>query len=54
MLIDGQSETFTSRASECTIGMAVGVKAVHGTFVCKSLRSGDGRYRIDFRGEYTT
>jgi hypothetical protein len=54
MLIDNQSVTFTSRASECTIGMAVGVKVVHGTFVCKKLRSGDGKHAIDMRGTYTT
>jgi len=54
MLIDNQSVTFTSRASECTIGMAVGVKVVHGTFVCKKLRSGDGKHEVDLRGTYTT
>jgi hypothetical protein len=54
MLFDNQSVTFTSRASECTIGMAVGPKAVHGTFVCKKLRSGDGRHVVDLRGTYTT
>jgi hypothetical protein len=54
MLIDGAAVTFTSKASECTIGMAVGPTAVHGTFVCKKLRSGDGRHITDFRGTYTT
>jgi len=54
MLIDNQPVTFTSRASECTIGMAVGVRAVHGTFVCKNLKSGDRHYEIDMRGDYTT
>jgi hypothetical protein len=54
MLIDNQRVTFTSRASECTIGMAVGPKAVHGTFVCKKLKSGDGKHVIDMRGTYTT
>ena len=54
MLIDNQPVTFTSRASECTIGMAVGVKVVHGTFVCKQLKSGDGKHEIDMRGTYTT
>jgi hypothetical protein len=54
MLIDHQSVTFTSRASECTIGMAVGIKVVHGTFVCKNLKSGDGKHEIDMRGTYTT
>ena len=54
MLINGQAVTFTSRAKECTIGMAVGPKAVHGTFVCKQLKSGDGKHEIDMRGTYTT
>jgi hypothetical protein len=54
MLIDGAAVTFTSKASECTIGMAVGPTAVHGTFVCKKLKSGDGRHVTDFRGNYTT
>jgi hypothetical protein len=54
MLVDGASITFTSRASECTIGMAVGPKAVHGTFVCKGLRSPDGKRTVDIRGSYTT
>ena len=54
MLADGASVTFTSKASECTIGMAVGPKAVHGTFVCKKLRSDDGRHLVDFKGSYTT
>ena len=52
MFVDGSAVTFTSRAGECTIGMAVAVKAVHGTFVCKNLKSGD--HEIDLRGSYTT
>ncbi|HTK46209.1 MAG TPA: hypothetical protein VL749_12765 [Patescibacteria group bacterium] len=52
MLLDGNLVTFTSRDSECTIGMAVAPKAVHGTIVCKKLRSGD--HVIDLRGSYTT
>jgi hypothetical protein len=54
MLIDGTSVTFTSRAAECTIGMAVGAKTVHGSITCKALKSADGKHRIDFRGAYTT
>jgi hypothetical protein len=54
MLIDNLAVTFTSRAGECTVGMAVGVKAVHGTFVCKDLKSGDGKHVVDLRGTYTT
>jgi hypothetical protein len=54
MIIYGSPVTFTSKASECTMGMAVGPRAVHGTFVCKNLKSGDGRHVADFRGNYTT
>ena len=54
MLVNGAAVTFTSRAAECTIGMAVAVKAVHGTFVCKELRSPDGKHVVDLRGSYTT
>lgn len=50
----GTAVTFTSRAAECTVGMAVGVTAVKGTFVCKKLRSPDGKHTIDIRGTYTT
>ena len=54
MLIKNQPVTFTSRDSECTVGMAVGPRAVKGTFVCKNLRSGDGKHVVDLRGTYTT
>jgi hypothetical protein len=54
MLVNGSAVTFTSRGSECTIGMAVAVKAVHGTFVCKNLASPDGKHVVDLRGSYTT
>jgi hypothetical protein len=54
MLIKNQPITFTSRDSECTVGMAVGPRAVKGTFVCKNLRSGDGKHVVDLRGTYTT
>jgi hypothetical protein len=54
MLIDNLSVTFTSRNAECTVGMAVGPKAIHGTFVCKKLKSGDGKHVIDLRGTYQT
>jgi hypothetical protein len=54
MLIKNQPVTFTSRGSECTVGMAVGPRAVKGTFVCKNLKSGDGKHVVDLRGTYTT
>jgi len=54
MIVNGSAVTFTSRGSECTIGMAVAVKSVHGTFVCKNLASPDGKHVLDLRGSYTT
>ena len=54
MLIDNHRVTFTSRGSECTVGMAVRPQAVLGTFNCKRLKSGDGKRVLDLRGSYTT
>jgi hypothetical protein len=54
MLINGAPVTFTSRAAECTVGMAVGATTVHGTFVCKELASTDGKHVVGLRGTYTT
>jgi hypothetical protein len=54
MIVNGSAVTFTSRGSECTIGMAVAVRSVHGTFVCKNLASPDGKHVLDLRGSYTT
>lgn len=52
--VAGAPVTFTSTDGECTIGMAVGAKAVNGTFVCKGLTSDDGKTTIDLRGSYRT
>lgn len=52
--VDGVPVTFTSRAAECTIGMAASVKSVNGSFVCKKLRSDDGKLVVDARGSYRT
>jgi hypothetical protein len=54
MVINGAAVTFTSQARECTIGMAVGPTAVHGSFVCKKLTSPDRKHVIDLRGTYST
>jgi hypothetical protein len=54
MLVNNVAVTFTSRDKECTIGMAVGVRAVSGSIHCKDLKSADGKHVIDFRGTYTT
>jgi len=50
----GSPVTFKSMAGECTIGMAVTIKAVNGSINCKELKSTDGRQTIDFRGSYKT
>jgi len=52
--VAGAPVTFTSTGGECTIGMAVGAKAVSGTFVCKKLASDDGKKTIDLKGSYRT
>jgi hypothetical protein len=54
ILVNGAPVTFTSDSSECTIGMAVQSKWVNGTFVCKKLRSDDGKLLVDARGAYRT
>ena len=43
-----------SNDGECVIGMAVGVRAVHGSINCKALKSDDGKHLVSFRGTYTT
>jgi hypothetical protein len=53
-VVNGAPMTFTSTDGECTIGMAVGAKAVNGTFVCKKLTSDDGSRTVDLRGSYRT
>ncbi len=53
-VVNGAPMTFTSTDGECTIGMAVGAKAVNGSFVCKKLASDDGSKTVDLRGSYRT
>jgi hypothetical protein len=52
--LDGVAVTFTSRAGECTIGMAVQPAAVSGSFSCKKLKSDDGKLIIGATGTYRT
>lgn len=54
LLVDGEAITFTSDSGECTVGMAVQPKTVSGSFVCKKLRSDDGKQTINARGTYRT
>lgn len=46
--------TFTSDSGECTVGMSVQPKTVTGSFVCKKLKSDDGKQTLDARGTYRT
>ena len=52
--VNGVSTTFSSAAAECTVGMGVQPKSVTGSFVCKKLKSADGKLEIDLRGTYRT
>ncbi|HUG30360.1 MAG TPA: hypothetical protein VMQ65_07615 [Candidatus Limnocylindria bacterium] len=54
VIVDEAQVTFTSDSGECTVGMAVQPKAVSGSFVCKKLRSDDGKQTLDARGTYRT
>lgn len=54
VVLDGAPVTFISDAGECTVGMAVQPKSVTGSFVCKKLKSDDGKRTLDARGSYRT
>lgn len=54
VLVDGAPLTFSSTAGECTVGMAVQPNSVTGSFVCKKLRSADGKLTVNVRGTYRT
>lgn len=54
LMIDGNIVTFTSDDGECTIGMAVNLKNVSGSFACRKLKSDDGTYTVGASGTYRT
>jgi hypothetical protein len=54
VLVSGAPVTFTSENGECTVGMAVQPKTVTGSFVCKKLKSPDGKLVVDAKGTYRT
>lgn len=54
VLVDGAPVTFTSRAGECTVGMAVSARSVTGSFTCKKFTSDDGQHIAGARGTYRT
>jgi len=53
-MVNGALVTFTSKAGECTVGMAIKPDSVTGSFVCKKLRSADGKLTVDASGSYRT
>ena len=52
--IDGKAVLFTSKAGECTVGMADKPSTVTGSFVCDKVKSADGKYTLGVRGTYKT
>lgn len=54
VLVGDTPVTFTSDSGECTVGMSVQPKTVTGSFVCKKLKSDDGKQTLDARGTYRT
>lgn len=54
VLVGDAPVTFTSDSGECTVGMSVQPKTVTGSFVCKKLKSEDGKQTLDARGTYRT
>lgn len=54
LMVDGKLVTFTSKAGECTIGMASNPKNVTGSFACRKLKSDDGKLTVEASGTYRT
>lgn len=54
VMVDGAPVTFTSKAGECTVGMAVTPRNVSGSFNCKKLKSDDGEHTVEATGTYRT
>lgn len=54
LILDGKLVTFTSKAGECTIGMASTPKSVTGSFSCRRIKSDDGKLTVGATGTYRT
>lgn len=52
VLVNGQPVTFTSKAGECTIGMAEVGTNVQGSFTCHKLKGPDGKATVEASGTY--
>ena len=53
-MVEGAPLTFASVSGECTVGMALQPKAVTGSFICKKLKSSDGKVSVEVHGTYRT
>lgn len=54
LMVDGKLVTFTSKAGECTIGMASIPGGVTGSFACHKIKSDDGKLTVGATGTYRT
>jgi hypothetical protein len=54
VMVKGKAVTFTSKAGECVIGMAVKPTTVSGSFTCRRVKSADGKLVIGASGTYRT
>lgn len=54
VMLGGKLVTFTSKAGECTIGMASTPKSIIGSFACRRIKSADGKLTVGATGTYRT
>jgi hypothetical protein len=54
VMVKGKAVTFTSKAGECVIGMAVKPTTVSGSFTCHKVKSADGKLVVGATGTYRT
>jgi hypothetical protein len=54
VMVNGKAVTFTSKAGECTIGMAVKPTTISGSFTCHKVKSADGKLTVGASGTYRT
>jgi hypothetical protein len=54
VMVKGKAVTFTSKAGECVIGMAVKPTTVSGSFTCHRVKSADGKLVVGATGTYRT
>jgi hypothetical protein len=54
VMVGGKAVTFTSKAGECIIDMAVKPTTVSGSFTCHKVKSADGKLVVGATGTYRT